>query len=102
MKTLETVPPYFQARENHLRAMARLNNHQQKMFNLFGVTNAGDLEDALLHQKHLHSEARLEYEILGRQADRAADLFDLATAEQRRRISEQQRQFNAIIASLDE
>ena len=102
MTVLEKLPPYFQARENHLRAMARLNNHQQKLFSLFGVNNAAELEEAMLHQRHLYAEERLEYDTLGRRADRAADIFDLATIEQRRKIAAQQKQFNAIIANLDE
>jgi hypothetical protein len=102
MSNAVALPPYFEAREKHLRAMARLDACQKKLFALFGVDNLGDLEDEMLKDRHLHYKERLEYETLSRQADRAADLYDLATVEQRRRIKEQNKQFDAIISALDE
>lgn len=102
MATIEKLPPYFEAREAYLKAMAHYEAHQQKLFQLFGVTNAADLEDALLSQRHIHAEERLRYETLAVRADNAADRLDQATARQREKISAQQKYFNSIIASLDE
>lgn len=102
MKTLDALPTYFEARENHLRAMARYNNSQRKLFSLFDVANAADLEQAMLDNRHLHYEERAHYELLARQADRASDIYDQATIKQKQAIAAQQKQFDAIVASLDE
>lgn len=102
MKTLETLPPYFQARENYLRAMARYDNQQRKLFGLFGVTNAADLEQKMLEDYHLHREERTEYSLFATQADKASDAYDQATIKQKQKVAAQQQQFDAIIAALDE
>jgi len=102
MKTLEKLPPYFQAREDHLRAMARYDNHQRKLFGLFNVTNAADLEQALLENSRLHLEERQQYNILAYQADKACDIYDQATVKQKQAIAAQQKQYDAILEALDE
>ncbi len=102
MTTAAKLPAYFEAREEYLRAMALYEAHQKKLFQLFCVNNAADLEEALLEQRHLHAEERLRYEALAVRADRAADRLDLATAKQRQKIAAQQSYFNSIIANLDE
>lgn len=102
MKTLETLPSYFQARENYLRAMARYDNQQRKLFSLFNVSNAADLEQKMLEDYHLHREERAEYSLLAAQADRASDAYDQATIKQKQKVAAQQQQFDAIIKALDE
>jgi len=102
MKTLEKLPPYFVAREAYLRAMARYEHHQQKMFTLFGVTNAASLEEAMIANRHLHRQEQSDYQALAVQADKASDVYDAATIKQKQLIATQQKQLNADIAALDE
>jgi uncharacterized protein YecA (UPF0149 family) len=102
MKTLEQLPSYFQARENHLRAMARYCNMQKRLLELFDVTTVAGLEQAMLENRHLHLEERQQYNILAHQADRASDIYDLATVKQKELVAAQQKQYDAIVASLDE
>jgi uncharacterized protein (DUF1778 family) len=102
MKMLEKLPPYFQAREDYLRAMARYENQQRKLFGLFNVSNAAALEQALLENSHLHLEERQQYNILAYQADKACDIYDQATVKQKQAIAAQQKQYDAILEALDE
>jgi hypothetical protein len=102
MKTLEQLPTYFQARENHLRAMARYCNMQKRLMELFDVTTVAGLEQAMLENRRLHYEERMQYEVLARQADKACDIYDLATVRQKELVAAQQKQYDAIVASLDE
>jgi len=102
MKTLEALPTYFEARESYLRAMARYDNMQKRLLALFDVTTVAGLEQAMLENRHLHYEERAQYELLARQADKASDIYDQATIKQKQTIAAQQKQFDAIVASLDE
>jgi hypothetical protein len=101
MKTAQALPPYFQAREDYLRAMGRYDSHQKRLFTLFNVASAADLEQKLLENRHLYIEERLQFEVLGRKADQCADIYDQALIKQKQLIAQQQ-QFNADIAALDE
>jgi hypothetical protein len=102
MKTLEALPTYFEARESYLRAMARYDNMQKRLLALFDVATVAGLEQAMLENRHLHYEERMQYEVLARQADKACDVYDQATIKQKQAIAAQQKQFDAIVASLDE
>ena len=87
---------YLQAREAYLRAMAKYQNQEQKLFDIFGVTNSADLDEAILlarstGMKH-HEEIAL-LSTLGHQLDRVSDVYDHATELQKRKIAQQQKQF---------
>ena len=95
---------YLQAREAFLRAMARHQNQEQKLFTLFGVSNSADLDEAILQARSTgmkHHEEITLLSTLGHQLDRASDIYDHATEVQRRKIAAQHKQFNKDIQSLE-
>lgn len=95
---------YLQAREAFLRAMARHQNQERKLFDLFGVNNSADLDEAVLQARSTgmkHHEEIALLSTLGHQLDRASDIYDHATEVQRRKIAAQQKQFNQDIKLLD-
>jgi len=95
---------FLQAREAFLRAMARHQNQEQKLFTLFGVSNSADLDEAILQARSTgitHSEEITLLSTLGHQLDRASDIYDHATEMQKRKIAAQQKQFNKDIQSLE-
>jgi hypothetical protein len=95
---------FLQAREAFLRAMAKHQNQEQKLFNLFGVSNSADLDEAILQARSTgmkHQEEITLLSTLGHQLDRASDVYDHATEMQRRKIAEQQKQFHKDIQSLE-
>lgn len=95
---------YLQAREAFLRAMARHQNQEQKLFDLFGVSNSADLDEAILQARSTgmkHHEEITLLSTLGHQLDRASDIYDHATELQKRKIAQQQKQFNDTIKQLD-
>lgn len=95
---------FLQAREAFLRAMAKHQNQEQKLFTLFGVSNSADLDEAILQARSTgmkHQEEITLLSALGHQLDRASDVYDHATEVQRRKIAAQQKQFNQDIKSLD-
>ena len=95
---------YLQAREAFLRAMARHQNQERKLFDLFGVSNSADLDEAILQARSTgmkHHEEITLLSTLGHQLDRASDIYDHATELQKRKIAQQQKQFNKDIQSLE-
>ena len=95
---------FLQAREAFLRAMAKHQNQEQKLFTLFGVSNSADLDEAILQARSTgmkHQEEITLLSALGHQLDRASDVYDHATEVQRRKIAAQQKQLNQDIKSLD-
>lgn len=102
--TTAPVSDFFAIRENYKLAMAKFNNAERELFTLFGVSNSADLEDAILlarSQGLRHSEALAKFGHLGHALDKASDLYDKACAIQRKKIAEQQRQFNNDVRSLE-
>lgn len=95
---------FLQAREAFLRAMAKYQNQEQKLFALFGVSNSADLDEAILQARSTgmkHQEEIALMSTLGHQLDRASDIYDHATELQKRKIAQQQKQFNQDIKSLE-
>ena len=95
---------FLQAREAFLRAMARHQNQERKLFTLFGVSNSADLDEAILQARSTgmkHQEEITLLSTLGHQLDRASDIYDHATEMQKRKIAAQQKQFNQDIKSLE-
>ena len=96
MQAPATPLTYLQAREAYLRAMAKYQNQEQKPFDLFGVANSADLDEAILlarstGMKH-HEEIAL-LSTLGHHLDRVSDAYDHATELQKRKIAQQKKQF---------
>jgi hypothetical protein len=95
---------FLQAREAFLRAMARHQNQEQKLFDLFGVSNSAELDEAILQARSTGMKYQEEIALLstlGHQLDRASDIYDHATELQKRKIAQQQKQFFQDIKSLD-
>lgn len=95
---------YLQAREAYLRAMAKYQNQERKLFDLFGVSNSADLDEAILQARSTgmkHQEDITLLSTLGHHLDRVSDAYDHATELQKRKISQQQKQFNKDLQSLD-
>jgi hypothetical protein len=98
------VSDFLAARENYKLALARHNNQERRLFELFGVDNSADLEDAILKSRAQgikHVREITEFSELSHKLDRAADQYDLACEQQRRKIAEQQRQFNHDLKNLE-
>jgi hypothetical protein len=98
------VSDFLTAREGYKLALARHNNQERRLFQLFGVDNSADLESAILKsraQGMKHAQEITKFSELGHKLDRAADQYDLACEQQRRKIAEQQRQFNRDLKNLE-
>jgi hypothetical protein len=98
------VSDFLTAREGYKLALARHNNQERRLFQLFGVDNSADLESAILESRAQglrHAQEITKFSELGHKLDRAADHYDLACEQQRRKIAEQQRQFNHDIKNLE-
>jgi hypothetical protein len=95
---------YLERREDHLRALARYQNHENYLKQLLGAADtAADLELRMLEArtKGKHTEAISTLHTLGLALDKASDALDLATELQRRKVAEQQRQFDLDLKNLE-
>jgi hypothetical protein len=95
---------YLERREDHLRALARYQNHENYLKQLLGAEDtAADLEMRMLEArtKGKHTEAISTLHTLGLALDKASDALDLATELQRRKVAEQQRQFDLDLKNLE-
>lgn len=95
---------YLERREDHLRALARYQNHENYLKQLLGAEDtAADLELRMLEArtKGKHTEAISTLHTLGLALDKASDALDLATELQRRKVAEQQRQFDLDLKNLE-
>jgi len=104
MPTASSISDFLETREVYKLALARHNNQERKLFELFGVTNSADLEDAILLSRTQgleHIEAIRKFGELGHQLDRASDRYDMACALQRRKVAEQQRLLDQDIKRLE-
>ena len=104
MPTAPPISDFLETREVYKLALARHNNQERRLFELFGVSNSADLEDAILlsrTQGLKHAEEIRKFGELGHQLDRASDRYDMACALQRRKVAEQQRQFDAEVRALE-
>lgn len=104
MATSITELPYFEARENFKKAMALHSSQERRLFELFDVATSADLELAILASRSdglKHHEEIAKFAQLGHALDRAADVLDLATERQKRKIAEQQKQLNKTFQNLD-
>jgi hypothetical protein len=100
------TPPihYLERREDYLRALARYQNHENYLKQLLGAADtAADLETRMLEArtKGKHTEAISTLHTLGLALDKASDALDLATELQRRKVAEQQRQFDLDLKNLE-
>jgi hypothetical protein len=98
------VSDFLTAREGYKLALGRHHNQELRLFELFGVGNSADLEQAILKSRAQgikHVQEITKFSELGHKLDRAADHYDLACEQQRRRIAEQQRQFDLDLKNLE-
>lgn len=98
------VSDFLLAREAYKLALAKHSNQERRLFELFGVDNSADLEGAILQQRQAglkHAEEISKFSALGHALDRAADRYDRAAEKQRRKIAEQQREFDRDIKNLE-
>lgn len=94
---------YLEIRENYVRAMARLRNYEEELRLLLGASDVGaDLEERMLmartEGKHLEAISKLH--ALGVAADKASDALDVVTELQKRRVANQQKEFDDSISRL--
>lgn len=101
MQSAIKLPHYLDARERFLRAMGKEQAQQRRLFTLFGVDDAGSLEDAMMQNPALHAEDRKKYNELVTQLDYASRIHDLAKAEQQRKVAEVQKLVDTDIKLLD-
>jgi hypothetical protein len=104
MPTVAPVSDFLLAREAFKLALARHNNQERRLFALFGVADSSALEAAMLANRSQglkHAEEIAKFSQLGHALDRAGDQYDLACAAQRRKVAEQQAEFNADIRRLE-
>jgi tryptophan 2,3-dioxygenase len=101
MQTAIKLPHYLDARERFLRAMGKEQAQQRRLFTLFGIDDAGSLEDAMMQNPTLHAEERKKYGELVVQLDYASRIHDLAKAEQQRKVAEVQKLVDTDIKLLD-
>jgi hypothetical protein len=101
MQSAIKLPHYLDARERFLRAMGKEQGQQRRLFTLFGVDDAGSLENAMMQNPTLHAEERKKYGELVVQLDYASRIHDLAKAEQQRKVAEVQKLVDADIKLLD-
>ncbi len=104
MPTAPPISDFLETREAYKLALAIFSNQERKLFELFGVSNSADLEDAILlsrTQGLKHAEEIRKFGELGRQLDRASDRYDMACAVQRRKVAEQQRLLDQDIKRLE-
>lgn len=104
MPTAAPVSDFLMAREAFKLALARHNNQERRLFELFGVTSSPDLEAAMLASRSQglkHAEEIAKFSQLGHALDRAGDQYDLACAAQRRKVAEQAKAFDASVRQWD-
>lgn len=99
------VSDFLTARERYKLAIARHDNQERRLFELFGVDNAGDLEDAIMRQRTngslQHADEVLKFSELEHALDRAGDAYDRACEVQRRKIAETRKQLDSDIHNLE-
>ena len=106
MVTIAPLPvsDFLLAREHYKLAIAKHDNQERRLFELFGVSNAADLEEAIMagrSQGLKHAEEVLKFSELEHALDRAGNAYDLACERQRRKIEEQRGQLDRDFARVE-
>jgi hypothetical protein len=100
MPTAAPVSDFLVARENYKIALARHDNQERRLFEIFGVSDSASLDAAMLASRAnglKHSAEITEFARLGQALDAAGHAYDVACVVQRRKIAEQQAAFNTSV-----